>query len=111
MLLDSVSDVKFCAKCKKEISSWQNIAKRKLEWYPYKLSHPKMALNNLTQILKHDNHIMCFGPNDMEHASILSQNKHSSLKSSSSANNQTKIYDGSRKNTLLNIMHQTISSI
>jgi hypothetical protein len=50
MLLDSVSDVKFCAKCKKEISSWQNIAKRKLEWYPYKLSHPKMALNYLTQI-------------------------------------------------------------
>ena len=80
MLLDSVSDVKFCAKCKKEISSWQNIAKRKLEWYPYKLSHPKMALNYLTQILKQDNHIMCFGPNGMEHASILSQNKYSFFK-------------------------------
>jgi hypothetical protein len=65
------------AKRKYHLGSWQNIAKRKLEWYPYKLSHPKMALNYLTQILKHDNHTMCFGPNGMEHASILSQNKHS----------------------------------
>lgn len=38
--------------------------------------HTYKVLNYLTQILTHDNHILCYGPTDMEHASILSQNKH-----------------------------------
>ena len=76
MLLDSVSDVKFCVKCKNENHLGRTLPKENLNGIQYKLSHPKMALNYLSQILKHDNHIMCFGPNGMEHASILSQNKH-----------------------------------
>jgi len=77
----------------------RTLPKENLNGIQYKLSHPKMALNYLTQILKHDNHIMCFGPNGMEHASILSQNKYSfkKKKSSSGVNNQTNFFDESRK--------------
>lgn len=99
MLLDSVSDV-MCAKRKYHLG----------RTWPKEILNG-IHINYLTQILKHDN-IMCFRPNGMEHASILSQNKHSFFKkkSSSRVNNQTKFYDESGKNILLNIMHQTISS-
>ena len=63
----------------------------------YLTRDPTMALNYLTQILKHGNRIMCFGPSGMEHVSLLSQNKHSFFKSPSGVNNQTKFYDESRK--------------
>ena len=78
----------------------------------YLTRDPTMALNYLTQILKHGNRIMCFGPSGMEHVSILSQNKHSFFLNLHLVSITKQNFMMNRgKNILLNIIHQTIRSI